>query len=50
MWNPGVGEAMSDSESNGRITENRDDGRLELRSKGSPEAWIQCENPAIVER
>jgi len=41
---------MSDSESNGRITENRDDGRLELRSKRSPEAWIRCDDPAIVER
>ncbi|WP_435179658.1 hypothetical protein [Halorussus sp. AFM4] len=41
---------MSETESSERVTAHFHDGRLELRSKESPDAWIITENPVSVEQ
>ena len=41
---------MTASETSTRITAHFHDGRLELRSEESPDAWIISEDPVSVER
>lgn len=41
---------MTESETSARVTAHFHDGRLELRSKESPDAWIIADDPVSVER
>lgn len=43
-------DRMSETESSERVTAHFHDGRLELRSKESPDAWIISEDPVSVEQ
>ena len=42
--------SMTESETSARVTAHFHDGRLELRSKESPDAWIIADDPVSVER
>jgi hypothetical protein len=42
--------SMTESETSARITAHFHDGRLELRSKESPDAWIIAADPVSVEQ
>lgn len=41
---------MSESETPTRVTAHFHDGKLELRSKESPDAWIIADDPVTVEQ